>query len=82
MNEAPTVSIVSPVTVDETAVLPQTVLETIMTNDVDGDMLTVTCVFDPDDGKFAGSCDSAGGNGEYHSSPFSISFLNIQILFF
>ena len=53
------------VTVDETVVLAETVLATITTNDVDGDMLTVTCVFDPDDGKFGGSCNSAGGHGEY-----------------
>ena len=64
VNEAPTVSVVSTVTVDETAVLPERVLATIMTNDVDaGHMLTVTCVFDPDDGKFDGSCNSAGGHG-------------------
>ena len=53
-----------------------------MTNDVDGDILTVTCAFNPDDGMFAGSCNSAGGNGEYKNYSFSISFPNIQILFF
>ena len=74
MNEAPTVSVVSMVTVDETAVLPETVLATIMTNDVDdGDMLTVTCVFDPDDGRFTGSCNSAGGHGKY-KNPLAIPF--------
>ena len=66
INEAPTVSIVSTATVDETAILPETTIATMMANDVDdGTVLNITCTFDPDDGKFAGSCDSAGGHGRY-----------------
>ena len=77
INEAPTVSIMSTVSVDETAVLPETTLATMTITDVDvGDTHTVTCTFDPDDGKFAGSCDSAGGHGRYTLKYMGLSLGN------
>ena len=63
VDEAPTVSVApTMVTVDETDTASAT-LATITAADPEMGALTLTCTFDPDDGKFAGSCDSAGGNG-------------------